>query len=153
VDAVDLSEAALAVANRNIRMHQLSERVRSVHSDLFGSLSGETYDVIVSNPPYVSHAEMASLPAEYQAEPNMGFDGGPDGLLLVHRLLSAAADFLSESGVLYVEVGSSAEALQSCYPKVPFLWQEFEMGGDGVFMLTRDQLLAHADEFKAQANG
>lgn len=153
VDAVDLSDAALAVANRNIRKHQLSERVHAIHSDLFGSLDDEKYDLIVSNPPYVSHAEMASLPAEYQAEPDMGFDGGPDGLVLVHRLLSVAADFLTEAGALYVEVGSSAETLQGSYPRVPFLWQEFEQGGDGVFMLTRDQLLAHADEFKAQANG
>lgn len=151
VDAVDYSEPALEVARRNIANHGLQQRVRAIHSDLYQGLGGRQYELIVSNPPYVSHQEMAGLPDEYQAEPKVGFDGGEDGLRLVHRLLAQAPQYLAQHGVLYVEVGSSAETLQACYPKTPFLWQEFEYGGDGVFMLTRDQLLAHQADFEAHS--
>lgn len=152
VDALDLSPAALAVARRNVERHGLQQRVQLFEGDLFAGVSGQTYDLIVSNPPYVSEDELEALPDEYQAEPAMGFAGGLDGLDLVHRILVDAADHLTDRGVIYIEVGSSAETLLQTYPQVDFLWQDFECGGDGVFMLTRQQLVQHASEFQAHLN-
>jgi len=146
VDAVDISAPALAVAARNVALHGLEERVRLVRSDLFDDLPPARYDLIVSNPPYVPAAELASLAPEYRAEPGPGLAGGEDGLNLVLRLLAVAPGWLKPRGVLVVEVGSSAAALQRRLPAVPFLWLEFRHGGEGVFLLEYDQLIAcHAD--------
>ena len=140
VDAVDLSEDALAVAAINIEKHDLAEQVLLHHADLFNGLPRKPYDIIVSNPPSVSIAEWESLPPEFHAEPAMGFTGGESGLDLVIRILADARDYLSESGILIVEVGSSAQTLQDTFPEVPFHWLEFERGGDGVFLLTAEQV-------------
>lgn len=140
VDAVDLSADALAVAEINVDKHDLSEQVYLFQSDLFQSLPAKPYDIIVSNPPYVSIAEWESLPAEFHAEPEMGFTGGESGLDLVIRILVEAKNYLAEQGILVVEVGSSAQTLQDSFPEVPFQWLEFENGGDGVFLLTAAQL-------------
>ena len=150
VDIADISNLALDVAKKNVQRYKLEKRVFVVESDLFEGLSCETYDLIVSNPPYVGHEELSSLPDEFYKEPQLGLDGGVSGLDLVHKILANAPDHLNEGGVLYVEVGNTDEALQQCYPEVPFLWQEFEYGGHGVFMLTKEQLLEYSSLFQAK---
>lgn len=141
IDAVDLSSDALEVAALNVAKHGLDARLRLIESDLYAGLPDRKYDLIVSNPPYVRRSEWESLPDEYHAEPKMGFYGGESGLDCVRRILAGAGQRLAEKGVLVVEVGSSSEALQEYYPDVPFVWLEFERGGDGVFLLTAEQLL------------
>lgn len=149
VDAVDLSVDALAVAEINIENHQVSDSVTLYQSDLFKELPAALYDVIVSNPPYVCHAEWEQLPQEFRAEPDMGFKGGPTGLDIVLRILVDADDYLAEQGILIVEVGSSAETLQNTFPDVPFYWLDFERGGDGVFLLTAEQVHYYHELFIA----
>ncbi|MEH6504228.1 MAG: 50S ribosomal protein L3 N(5)-glutamine methyltransferase [Cycloclasticus sp.] len=150
VDLVDVSEPALLVADKNIEKYQLKARVSSIKSNLFEGLASKKYDLIVSNPPYVGHDELSTLPDEFYQEPQIGLDGGVTGLDLVHKILSQASNYLNDDGVLYVEVGNTDEALQRCYPKVPFLWQEFDYGGHGIFMLTKDQLLEYKQLFQAK---
>ncbi|WP_340121844.1 50S ribosomal protein L3 N(5)-glutamine methyltransferase [Methylobacter svalbardensis] len=140
VDAVDLSADALAVAELNVAKHQLVDVVTLYQSDLFKELPDTRYDIIVSNPPYVSLEEWEQLPVEFRAEPDMGFKGGHSGLDIVLRILVEAGQYLTEQGILIVEVGSSAETLQNAFPDVPFFWLNFERGGDGVFLLTAEQL-------------
>ena len=147
VDAVDLSPDALAVAEINIEKHLLDDVVTPYHSDLFKALPATLYDVIVSNPPYVCQTEWEMLPQEFHAEPAMGFKGGVSGLDLVVRILVDANDYLAEQGILIIEVGSSAEALQNLFPDVPFYWLNFERGGDGVFLLTAEQVENYHDLF------
>jgi ribosomal protein L3 glutamine methyltransferase len=141
VDLVEISPAALAVARRNVSMHGLEDRVQVIESDLFAALGDRRYDVIVCNPPYVSLAELQSLPTEYQREPQLALAGGESGLDVVLRILSDAPRFLREGGVLVVEVGNTAAGLERRFPDLPFLWLEFERGGEGVFLMHRDQLL------------
>jgi ribosomal protein L3 glutamine methyltransferase len=143
----DISTDALVVAEGNIERHRVEDRVRTVKSDLFAGLKGERFDLIVSNPPYVDAPDFAELPAEYRHEPKLALTAGDDGLDLVRIMLREAADHLSDNGVLIVEVGNSWVALEAAYPNVPFTWLDFERGGDGVFMLTRAQLVEHAAEF------
>lgn len=140
VDAVELSDGALAVAQINVDKHDLAEQVTLYQSDLFTDLPVKPYDIIVSNPPYVAISEWENLPAEFHAEPEMGFTGGDSGLDLVIRILVDAKQYLAQQGILIVEVGSSAETLQDRFPNVPFQWLEFERGGDGVFLLTAQQV-------------
>jgi len=150
VDAVDISPGALAVAQRNVERHGLERRVRLLESDLLEGLAGERYDVIVSNPPYVSVKEMQTLPCEFRHEPALGLAAGVDGMDVVARILRTAADHLSASGILIVEVGYSQPALMARYPDVPFLWLEFEHGGEGVFMLEYHQLVAYRQAFESR---
>ena len=150
VDLADISSDAIAVADKNILRHTLSGRVTAIESDLYKGLSGKVYDLIVSNPPYVGKEELSQLPEEFYKEPQLGLDGGETGLDLVHEILAFAPNHLSEDGVLYVEVGNTDEPLQACYPTVPFLWQEFEYGGHGVFMLTKAQLVEYNGLFQAK---
>lgn len=147
VDAVDYSEDALDVAAINVKNHDLGEQVYLHNSDLFTNLPDKQYDLIVSNPPYVSLKEWQKLPEEFHAEPAMGFKGGESGLDLVIRILAQAKQFLSKQGILVVEVGSSAETLQKQFPNVPFYWLDFERGGDGVFLLTADQVSEYHELF------
>lgn len=147
VDAVDISAAALEVARSNVARHDAGDQVRLVEGDLFDGLAPRRYDIIVSNPPYVNSAEWQQLPAEYHAEPRIGLESGADGLDCVRRILREAEAHLKPGGILVVEVGSSAEALERAYPKVPFCWLDFERGGDGVFLLTVEQLAQHRDSF------
>lgn len=143
VDAVDLSAAALEVAGRNARRHGVADRVRFLQGDVYGPLEAECYDLIISNPPYVSAAEMAGLPPEYLHEPDMALRAGTDGLDIARRILAGAARRLQPHGALFVEVGDSDQRLQAAFPKLPFLWLEFEHGGGGVFLLTRRDLQRH----------
>jgi ribosomal protein L3 glutamine methyltransferase len=142
VDAVDISGAALEVAARNVERHGVQARVRLIRSDLFDELEGERYDLVVSNPPYVPAQDFAALPPEYRAEPSAGLVAGQDGLDIVLKILDASPAYLAAQGVLIVEVGESAPALAGLLPRAPFLWLEFEQGGDGVFLLEYDQLAA-----------
>ncbi len=122
VDAVDISEDALKIAARNVRLHGVADRVRIIASDLFSNLEGRRYDLIVSNPPYVSEAEMANLPREYRQEPALALAGGVDGLDLILPLLREAPRHLTDDGRLVLEVGASRVALEARFPDEPFLW-------------------------------
>jgi len=151
VDAVDLSSDALALAAENVeRLH--TANVRVLQSDMFASLDGEVYDLIVSNPPYVTHAETDALPAEYSHEPEMGLRAGDDGLDLVLEILRDAPDHLSEHGLLICEVGDSEQHLIKLLPELPFAWVEFKVGQMGIFVLEREDLLAQRDKIKALAD-
>ncbi len=150
VDAVELSPEALAVAGINVERHQLEGRVQLIESDLFDQLPQNRYQLIVSNPPYVSQSEWQGLPAEYKAEPKMGLESGEDGLDCVARILRQAGDYLAEDGILVVEVGNSAGALRERYPEVPFLWLEFNRGGEGVFLLTASQVRQYRNIFEKE---
>lgn len=145
VDAVDVSPAALEVTLINIERHGLLGRVHPVLSDGYAALAGQHYDLIVSNPPYVSHAEMSLLPDEYRREPDLGLRAGADGLDVVRGLLADASRHLEPGGMLVVEVGDSEENLVAVCPEVPFTWLEFARGGGGVFMLSAAQAREHAD--------
>jgi ribosomal protein L3 glutamine methyltransferase len=147
VDAVDISDAALELARENARELHVAQRVRIVKSDLFESLKGQHYDLIVSNPPYVPDADVDALPAEYAHEPSLGLKAGHDGLDLALRILAQAPEFLTEQGLLIVEVGDSEAALVQLLPQVPFAWVEFKVGQMGVFVLEREDLVAHHQAF------
>lgn len=149
IDASDLSSDALAVAALNVEAYDIGEQVHLIQSDLFEGLAGRRYDLIVCNPPYVDAQDMESLPAEFLHEPRMALASGEDGLDFTRRLLRQAADHLTEEGILVVEVGNSADALETIYPDVPFDWVAFENGGDGVFVLTAMDLKNHAAAFAA----
>lgn len=148
VDAVDLSADALDVAKLNVAKHEVEEQLTLYHSDLFTALPAQKYDLIVSNPPYVAISEWEQLPDEFHAEPEMGFTGGETGLDLVIKILVDAAEYLNEQGVLIVEVGSSAQTLQTQFSEVPFYWLDFEQGGDGVFLLSAEQVFAFNELFR-----
>ena len=145
VDAVDVSADALALARRNVELHEVGDRVRLLRSDLFEGLAPGTegrggaarYDLIVSNPPYVTEEEMAGLPAEFRAEPAAALAGGADGLDVVGRLIEEAPRRLASGGALVVEVGASPAvraALEARF-ELPFTWLEPARGGEGVFLL------------------
>lgn len=149
LDASDISADALAVAEVNRRDHGLEDRLQLFESDLFESIPDERYDIIVSNPPYVSLQEMAELPAEFQFEPGASaLAAGEAGMDIVLPMLVQARDYLTDDGILVVEVGYSKPALEALLPEVPFFWVDFEYGGEGVFVLTADQLEAYQADFE-----
>jgi ribosomal protein L3 glutamine methyltransferase len=148
IDATDISLDALSVAAVNVEHHQLAaENVNLLESDLFSKLPNQRYDLIVSNPPYVDAEDMADLPEEYQREPELALAAGVDGLDIVRKMLAEAADFLTEDGLLVVEVGNSEWALAQSFPEVEFDWVEFKRGGSGVFVLTAQQCRLYQQMF------
>ena len=147
VDVVDISTDALEVAEQNIQDHGLEQQVIPLRSDLLRDVPKDKYDLIVTNPPYVDQEDMDSLPDEFRHEPELGLAAGTDGLKLVRRILANAPDYLKDNGILICEVGNSMVHMEEQYPHIPFTWIEFENGGHGVFMITRDQLLACQEEF------
>jgi len=149
VDAVDVSPAALQVAAINIEKHGLADRVRLVQSNFFEQLEPRKYDLIVSNPPYVDESDMSTLPEEFRHEPVLGLAAGHDGLDSVISILQDAPEYLEKDGVLVVEVGNSQQAIEARFPDLPVTWLEFEMGGEGVFLVTRADLQA----WKSRLNG
>lgn len=149
--ATDLSDAALTVAAENVAAFDLEAQLSLRQGDGLNPVAGEQFDLIVSNPPYVDADDMASIPAEYRHEPEMALASGEDGLDFTLALLARASEHLTESGVLVVEVGNSEAALTALFPNVPFEWVEFARGGHGVFVIRREQILAHQQEFTEQA--
>lgn len=149
VDLVDISPEALALAGENIALHGVGDRVRPVLSDLFDALEpGEDrYDLILSNPPYVDAGDLAALPAEFRHEPMLALAAGDDGLDCARRILRRAAEFLTDDGLLVLEVGNSARALEEVFPDLAFTWVELERGGDGVMVASVDELRLWQERF------
>ena len=140
IHASDVSSEALALAQENINLHDVQNRVALLTGSLFEPVTAR-YDLIISNPPYVDAQDIAAMPEEFAHEPMLGLAAGGDGLDLVRLMLRDASGFLNPEGLLIVEVGNSWHALENAYPGLDFAWLEFAHGGQGVFMLTRDQLL------------
>ncbi len=140
VDVVDISPDAIAVCNINIGNYHLQDRITAIQSDMFAALAGKTYDVIISNPPYVDAPSMATLPQEYRNEPQIALGSGDAGLDHTHTLIREAPKYLKDGGLLVVEIGHNRDALLEAYPDLPFTWLEVESGNEFVFLLTREQL-------------
>ena len=140
VDGADLSPQALSLAAENVADHGLEERVHLLQGDLFGAVDGRSYDLIITNPPYVGREVMEALPAEFRHEPAMALDGGEDGFDIVRRILAEAAGHLNPGGGLLCEIGTDRELLEAEYPDTPFLWLDTEGSEGEVFWLTREQL-------------
>ena len=140
VDAVDLSKGALEVAAKNVADYALQDRVELLESDLFAALDRRSYDVILSNPPYVNAESVAALPPEYQAEPALALGSGEDGLDATRQILANAKSHLNPGGLLVVEIGHNRDALEAAYPALPFTWLDTESGEQFVFMLRREDL-------------
>jgi ribosomal protein L3 glutamine methyltransferase len=149
VDASDVSADALQVAEINQLNHGLEDRLALIESDLFQSIPAKAYDIIVSNPPYVSIQEMSELPEEFSFEPGeTALAAGETGMDIVLPMLTQARDYMSDTGILVVEVGYSKPALEALLPRVAFTWIDFEFGGEGVFVLTAKQLETYQADFK-----
>ena len=149
VDLLDISEDALAVCRSNIERHRLTDRVHALQSDLFGAIEPQQqYQLIVSNPPYVDQADFTSMPAEFSHEPELGLVSGGDGLDICFRILAQAGDYLSDEGLLVVEVGNSEAALRQQLPDLELIWADLPEGGNGVFMITAYDLRQLASRLK-----
>ena len=142
VDATDIEPVALELAGKNIGEYNFQDRIQLIDSDIYQNLAS-TYDLILTNPPYVPAEEIAHFPAEYRHEPAKAFDGGPDGLDLVHRILKGAYRFLAAEGHIVVEVGESWTTLEQAYPKIPFNWLETGVEDSGLFIMDRTELLEY----------
>lgn len=147
VDLVDLSEEALALAQENIDRLNLNQQARCVHSDLFSGISHQ-YDLIVANPPYVAEDEYNGLPDEFSHEPKMALVSKHQGMEIPVKILYQAVDYLTESGYLFLEVGYNDEVLVRILPSVPFEWIDFKVGGQGICVFNRADLLKYRSLFK-----
>ncbi|MSP87010.1 MAG: 50S ribosomal protein L3 N(5)-glutamine methyltransferase [Methylotenera sp.] len=141
IDVIDISQDAIDVANINIANYGLETQITAIQSDMFAALKGKKYDVIISNPPYVDAPSMATLPAEYQNEPQLALGSGVAGLDHTHTILREAAKHLNDDGILIVEIGHNRDALEAAYPHLVFNWLEISSGTEFVFLLTKSQLL------------
>lgn len=148
VDASDISSDALTVAKINVLRHSVEHQVNLIQSDLFEQIPKKKYDIIVSNPPYVSNEEMTALPAEYLHEPQSGLAAGQEGLDFAVRILQQASSYLQPHGILVIEVGNSEFALGERFSDVPFTWLEFENSDGGVFLLTAEQVSQYEKVFQ-----
>jgi len=140
IDVIDISADAIDVCNINIANCGLQDRVHAIKSDMFNALKGKQYDLIISNPPYVDAPSMAELPAEYRNEPQLALGSGTAGLDHTHTILREAANYLTDDGILVVEIGHNRDALIEAYPELPFTWLEVSSGDQFVFLLTKSQL-------------
>ena len=145
IDVVDISLDAIAVANINIKHYELQDQITAIQSDMFTNLKGpdgkpKTYDLIISNPPYVDAPSMAKLPIEYRNEPQIALGSGADGLEHTHTILREAAKHLNEAGILVVEIGHNRAVMEAAYPKLNFTWLAVTTGSQFVFLLTKEQL-------------
>ena len=148
IDAVDISDDALEVCSINIASYGLEDVVYPYKSDLFSAIpDDERYDLIVCNPPYVDSVDLENMPEEYRHEPRLALEAGDDGLSVVKRLLASASYYMNENSILVCEVGNSRAALEEEFPEVPFHWVTFKNGGEGVFVLTYDELIEFAEMF------
>jgi ribosomal protein L3 glutamine methyltransferase len=142
IDAVDVSADALAVAQRNVSNYGLAGRINLIRSDLFDNLPAKSYDLIISNPPYVTTVAMEELPREYRHEPELALAGGDDGLDAVRIILRKAPQFLQAGGLLVVEIGGNRAAAETAFPRMPFVWLSTESAEEAVFLLTREEIVA-----------
>jgi len=142
IDAVDLSADALTVAQRNVSDYGLAGRINLIRSDLFDNLPGKSYDLIISNPPYVTTMAMEELPREYRHEPELALAGGDDGMDAVRTILREAPRFLQPDGILVVEVGHNRENAEAAFPRMPFVWLSTRSAADSVFLLRREDIVA-----------
>jgi ribosomal protein L3 glutamine methyltransferase len=140
IDAVDLSPAALEVAQRNVADYDLDDQITLYQGDLFAPLGDMTYDLIVSNPPYVNAHSVAALPPEYRHEPALALGSGIDGLDATRIILRDAARHLNPGGLLAVEIGHNRAELEVAFPDLELTWPEIEGGTDTVFVIAREQL-------------
>lgn len=138
VDAVDISKDALRVAKKNVADYGLEDRVHLIQSDLMKKLRGKTYDLIVTNPPYVKAPSMARLPLEYRREPELALASGKDGLDHIRKILADAPAHLNPGGMLIAEIGHNRDALEAAFPDLPFTWLETSGGDEFVFMLRKE---------------
>lgn len=142
VDAIDISPDALAVAQRNIADYGLADSVHAIESDLFAAVPGKRYDLILSNPPYVTAEAMAALPAEYRHEPALALAAGEDGLDVVRRILREAADHLTPEGFIAIEVGHNRDEVEAVFPHLPVVWLDTASSSDKIFLVSRESLCA-----------
>jgi ribosomal protein L3 glutamine methyltransferase len=142
VDAVDISADALAVAQRNVSDYGLAGRINLIRSNLFDNVPAKSYDLIISNPPYVTTVAMDDLPREYRHEPALALAGGDDGLDAVRTILRKAPQFMHDDAVLVVEIGDHRETAEAAFPRMPFTWLETASSEASVFLLRRDELVA-----------
>lgn len=141
IDAIDISDDALSIARRNIADYGLEEQVEAIQSDLFAAVPDRRYDLIISNPPYVTAEAMAALPPEYRHEPTLALAAGEDGLDVVRRILAAAPDHLQPGGVLAVEVGHNRDIVDAAFPNLPLTWIDTDSAEGKVFLLRREDLI------------
>ncbi len=151
IDLGEIDYGAIEVIQRNIARHHVEDRVRIATGDLFAPLKGRRYDLIVSNPPYVPAAEWAELAPEFHHEPRRALEAGNDGMEVVVRMLAEAPAHLTPGGVLVCEIGGSQLEFDARFPDIPVAWPEFEHGGDGVFVISRDDLSAWLKESSTPA--
>ncbi len=142
IDAIDLSKDALEVARMNVERYELENRIELIASDLFAEVRTRKYDLIISNPPYVTADAMNSLPDEYRHEPALALAAGREGLDIVRRILQSSADQLTPDGLLMVEVGHNADIVEAAYPDVPFTWIDTDSSEEKIFMLTQKEVAA-----------
>jgi ribosomal protein L3 glutamine methyltransferase len=147
VDVSDISQEAIELAQTNIDLHLCNHNVRTIQSDLFENLTSR-YDLIVTNPPYVSESEYSELPQEYKKEPKLGLTTPQDGLQIPVEIMMQAPKYLNDGGYLFLEVGYTDELLDDAFPAIDFEWIDFESGGQGVCVLSKNQLISYSGEFE-----